>query len=86
MKKINLRKIKREIKADKNTVKDKEWWLESIEVIGIGESDDYGRATIYKVVIGFPAGRLSDNGQQFEVFHFEESDSYAVHYEGTCFF
>lgn len=85
MKKLNLNEIAREIKANEFTIKNKKWWFESIEELDAIDDTAYGRITKFEVIIRFSAARYDDNGQKFKVNHYEDSDSYAVYWNGNIY-
>lgn len=85
MKKLNLNEIAREIRANEFTVKNKKWWLESIEELETIDDTAYGRITKFEVIIRFSAGKYDDNGQKFKVNHYEDSDCYAVYWNGNTY-
>lgn len=82
--KLNLREIAREINTIEFTRKIK-WQFESIEQLGTIEETAYGRLTKYEVIIRYNASKYDDNGHKFEVYHYEDSDSYAVYWNGSTY-
>ena len=83
MKKISLKEIAREIRENEFTRKIK-WDFESIEQLETKDTS-YGKMTKYEVIIRYNASKYDDNGHKFEVNHYEDSDSYAVYWNGSTY-
>lgn len=82
--KLNLKEIAREIRANEFT-RNIKWQFESIEQLETIEDTAYGRLTRYEVVIRYNASKYDDNGHKFQVNHYEDSDSYAVYWNGSTY-
>lgn len=84
MKKLNLKKIAREIRANAFCPKAK-WEFEEIEHLETIDDTAYGRITKYLVTIRFNDAKYDNNGRKFQVNHYEDDDAYVVFFDGSTY-
>lgn len=82
--KLIHREIAREIKANEFT-KNIKWQFESVERLETIEKTTYGRLTRYEVVIRYSSSKYDDNGHKYQVNHYEDSDRYAIYWNGSTY-
>ena len=66
-------------------VKGVKWQFESIEQIEKTKDSSYGKLTKYEVFVRYKASKYDNNGYRLLVNHYEDSDSYAVFWNGDAY-